>query len=93
MKLRSACPECHFNSEWGKSESIVGYLRRIDRHYDENIPIITYDLVITTEDFSNPDIVSVRNKGSGNYSWSSKTKPKGTILFYHTIPNSISSSK
>lgn len=78
-----------YHSEWGESESIVGYVRRVDRHYDKLIPIITYDLVITSEDFSNPDIVEVRHKGGGNYYWSSKVKPKGSIIFYHTVPSSV----
>lgn len=81
-----------FHSDWGGNlESISGYIRRIDRHYDENIPIITYDFVITTGDYNNPEIVEVRHKGGGNYSWSSKTQPKGSIVFYHTVPNSITS--
>ncbi len=79
-----------FHSEWAKrTESISGFIRRIDRHYDENIPIITYDLVITTGDYSDPEIVKVRNNGGGNYSWTSKTKPAGTLISYHTVPASI----
>ena len=27
----------------------------------------------------------------GNYFWSSKTQPEGSILFFHTVPNSMRS--
>ncbi|MCU7849547.1 MAG: hypothetical protein KZQ89_16465 [Candidatus Thiodiazotropha sp. (ex Lucinoma kastoroae)] len=79
----------NYKTSWVDTESIVGYIRRIDRHYDKNVPIITYDLVITTEDFNNPDIVKLRHNGGGNYYWSSKTKPKGSLVVYHTVPASI----
>ena len=84
-----------YHSSWTKNtESIEGYIRRIDRHYDKNIPIITYNLVITTGDYNDPDIVDVRHKGGGNYRWSSKTNPSGSIIFYHTVPiNSYAQSK
>ncbi len=79
-----------FHSDWADSSgSISGFVRRIDRHYDESIPIITYDLVLTKGDYSDPRIVKVRHKGGGNYSWLSKTKPKGSIIFYHTVPASV----
>jgi hypothetical protein len=81
-----------FHSDWATdTESIKGYVRRVDRHYDENIPIVTFNLVITTGEFNDPDIVNVRYKGGGNYFWSSKTQPEGSILFFHTVPNSMRS--
>ncbi|MCU7926077.1 MAG: hypothetical protein KZQ99_20405 [Candidatus Thiodiazotropha sp. (ex Dulcina madagascariensis)] len=81
-----------YYSDWSKEiESISGYVRRKDRHYDENFPIITYDLALTTGDYNDPNIVEVRHQGGGNYLWLSKTKPTGTITFYHTVPSSIAS--
>lgn len=81
-----------FYSDWGTdSELITGYLRRVDRHYSEHFPIITYDFVITTGDYNDPEIVKVSHSGGGNYFWSSKVQPKGSIFFYHTVPNSIAS--
>ena len=75
-------------SDWGRKQKLAGYLRRKDRHFYEGIPIITYDLVITSGEFSDPDIVDVRANGGGNYSWSAPRKPTGTIMFYHTVPGS-----
>lgn len=76
-----------YYTDWGDSETATGYLRRIDRHYSKNMPIITYDLVVTTGDFSNPDIVELTHQGGGNYYWRAKTKPSGTLVIYHTIPS------
>lgn len=79
----------NYHSDWAdEPELINGYVRRIDRHYDKNIPIITYDLVLTTGDYSDPEIVEVKHKGGGNYFWSSNTQPAGSIVFYHTVPGS-----
>ncbi len=81
-----------FYSDWTSDlESIKGYVRRIDRQYDKNIPIITYSLLITTGDFNDPNLVKIRHKGGGNYSWSANTKPNGSLIVYHTIPNNVSS--
>ena len=78
-----------YYSDWvNELESITGYVRRIDRHYDENIPIITFDLVMTSGDFSDPNLVRVKHRGGGNYFWSSDKQAKGSIIFYHTVPNS-----
>jgi len=78
-----------FKSDWAEqADSIEAYVRRIDRHYDENFPIITYDFVMTTGEFNDPDIVSIRHKGGGNYYWSAKKQPEGTLVAYHLIPES-----
>ena len=78
-----------FQSDWSvTTESIDAYVRRIDRHYDENFPLITYDFVLTTGEYNDPDIVSIRHKGGGNYYWSAKKQPKGTLITYHLIPES-----
>ncbi len=78
-----------YSSEWTKqAETIKGDLRRKDRHYDENIPVITYSLVVTTGDYSDPEKVKVQSRGGGNYYWSSKINPQGTIVFYHAVPDS-----
>ncbi len=79
-----------FYSEWSeRPDSIEAYVRRIDRHYDDNFPIITYDFVLTTGDYNDPNIVSIKHKGDGNYyySWGSDKKLNGSIIFYHLIPD------
>jgi hypothetical protein len=76
-----------YTSDWGgRTEKIEGYLRRMDRHFDKSMPIITYDLVLTSGEYNDPDIVNLRHKGGGNYYWSSKKKPEGSLLVVHTVP-------
>ncbi|MGB1110909.1 MAG: hypothetical protein ACPG4N_11165, partial [Gammaproteobacteria bacterium] len=42
-----------YQSEWAAEVSeIRGIVRRKDRHYDEHIPIITYDMPIATGEFA-----------------------------------------
>lgn len=78
-----------YTSDWAMdSEEIEGFLRRKDRHYDKNMPVITYDLILTTGEFSDPEIVKLRNKGGGNYYWRAKKQPEGTLVVYHSVPSS-----
>jgi hypothetical protein len=75
-----------YNSKWGESETIEGFVRRKDRHYDEHMPIVTYDIVISTGEYSDRNLVKIQNKGGGNYYWSASRQPKGTLAVYHTVP-------
>jgi hypothetical protein len=80
-----------FQSKWSaKSDTIEAYVRRIDRHYSENLPIVTHDFVLTTGDYNDPNIVSLRHRGGGNYyfSWKTRESPKGSLIVYHLIPTS-----
>ncbi len=83
----------NYRSDWGEKEVVSGYLRRIDRHYDKLIPIITYSMVVTSEDFNDPELVDLSHKGGGSYYWKSKIKPKGSLTVYHTIPGSVMSQQ
>lgn len=77
-------------SDWAANSSkINGYLRQKDRHYDKNMPIVTYDLILTSGDYNDPELVKIRNKGGGNYYWSAQKKPEGTLIVYHTVPSSL----
>jgi len=80
-----------FQSDWSANPDIIeAYVRRIDRHYDENHPIITHDFVLTTGDYNDPNIVSLKHRGGGNYyfSWKTRETPKGSLIVYHLIPAS-----
>jgi len=79
-----------YESDWGEErEKIEGYLRQKDRHYQRSIPIVTYDLIVTSGEFSDPDIVKIKNKGNGNYYWHAKKQPEGTLVVYHSVPSSL----
>jgi hypothetical protein len=76
-----------YSSDWGNTLTVEGYLRIKDRHYNEHVPIVTYDLIITTGDFSDPEEVEIRAKGGGTYIWRSrKRNPEGMLVAYHTVP-------
>jgi len=75
-----------YHSKWSDTETIKGFVRRKDRHYDKNMPIITYNLVLATDEYSDDKLVKIQNRGGGNYHWSAPRQPKGTLVFYHTIP-------
>ena len=81
-------------SDWGvSSENIKGYIRRKDRHFDKNMPIVTFDLILTSGEFNDPDVVKIRNKGDGNYFLSADKKPEGTIIVYHAVPFNLDAQK
>ncbi|MFH1503823.1 MAG: hypothetical protein ABIH08_00300 [Candidatus Omnitrophota bacterium] len=79
-----------YKSDWSLNfEEIKGYLRQKDRHYEKSMPIVTYDLIITSGEYNGPEIVKISNEGNGNYYWSAKKQPKGTLTVYHTVPYSV----
>jgi len=79
-----------FDSDWDDDVTeITNYLRQKDRHYDKNMPIVTYNLILTSGEYNDPEIVSIENKGGGNYYWRANKQPQGSIMFYHLIPSSM----
>lgn len=82
-----------FQSEWTKSNNrIQGHVRLIESNYNKNMPIITTTLIITTGDFSDPELVRIDKRSNGYmlYQLKPKQKPQGTIVIYHMIPGDIS---
>ncbi|MBL1319741.1 MAG: hypothetical protein COA63_001590 [Methylophaga sp.] len=78
-----------FKSDWDDDVTeITNYLRQKDRHYDKGMPIVTYNLILTSGEYNDPEIVSIENKGGGNYYWRANKQPQGSIMFYHLIPSS-----
>jgi len=78
-----------FKSDWDDDVTeITNYVRQKDRHYDKNMPIVTYNLILTSGEYNDPAIVSIENKGGGNYYWRANKQPQGSIMFYHLIPSS-----
>ena len=78
-----------YSAEWGASEDISGYVSRLDRHYSESVPVIIFDMVLTSKDFANPNVVTITHNGNGNYSWTSKTRPEGEFLVCHLVLGSL----
>lgn len=82
-----------YTTDWGSTEKVEGFLRIKERHYDENMPIVTYDLVITSGEYSDPEVVEIESTGGGNFYWRSEIQPKGELVSYHTIPASAEVQK
>ncbi|MBF0587662.1 MAG: hypothetical protein HQL53_00890 [Magnetococcales bacterium] len=78
-----------YRSGWGKMVSHTGRVRRIDvAEPHPHIPLVSHHLVLTTEDFNNPDIVKVRRMRDGVYAflWRRQRPPKGSLAVLHLIP-------
>ncbi|MEY8198765.1 MAG: hypothetical protein RPS47_05950 [Colwellia sp.] len=75
-------------SDWSSEVEVEAYVRRKDRHYDESMPVITFDMALTTGDFNDADRVKISHMGGGNYIFLKAEKGLiGSINFYHTIPS------
>lgn len=79
-----------YTTDWKKAARIDGHLRRSDRESYDYAPIITYHLVITTDDYNDPDLVKISNKGHGKYTYLYRNDIplKGGLTVYHVIPAS-----
>lgn len=78
-------------AEWGGEKTRSGDLRYFGRAYDENVPFMTHDTVLTTGEFSDAEKVFVSPIESGNMYWKPIVKsPEGTLIVLHLFPDSIS---
>ncbi len=63
-----------------------GRLRLRERHHDRLFPFVTHDIALATGDFSDPEKVAITSQGGGNFFWRARTRPRGTLIFFHVIP-------
>lgn len=77
-----------YTASWGEPKTREGVVRHIVRAYAKHVPVVTYHLVLTTGEFSDPAIVTIDHNGGGNYIWRSKKQPEGTLIVLHTVPES-----
>jgi hypothetical protein len=77
-----------YTAKWGRSESRQGDVRHVIRAYDKIVPVVIFHIVLTTGEFSDPDVVALDHNGGGNYIWRSKKKPEGTLIVLHLVPES-----
>ncbi len=73
-------------ADWGKTTRHVGDVRVFTRAYHRVAPFVTHEAVLTTGDFSDPDLVEVSPIRKGSMSWSARTRPKGTLIVLHFVP-------
>lgn len=78
-----------YATQWtSRSKEISGYVREIKAVDMRIMPIVTYSIVATTGDYSNPERVIINKVGAG-YKISyvqAKGMPEGSIIIYHLIP-------
>lgn len=76
-----------YTAEWGPDVVHTGEVRLIDRAKYKPAPFFTHHAVVTTGDFSDPDFVKIGDAKGGNFYWTSKDRPTGTIVALHLIPS------
>jgi len=73
--------------EANRERNFVGVVRHTSRINEPEFSILSHDILVTSEDYANPDQVftSVKNH---HFSWSSPNlaHPKGNINLLHTFP-------
>jgi hypothetical protein len=65
----------------------TGQVRHTSMDHEPNFPIISFDILVTSGDFSSPSLVST-DVTDHHFSWMPLTavKPLGTINLLHTVP-------
>jgi hypothetical protein len=75
-----------YSTKWGGQVTRTGVVRHITRAYNRHVPIVTFHAVLTTGEFSDPEIVKLDHTGGGNYIWRSGKQPEGSLIALHFVP-------
>ena len=78
-----------YSAEWGDEVSHAGDIRFIGRAYHEQIPVITYEAIVTNGEFSDPSIVEVTPIKDGNMRWRAQKQPEGSLIVLHFIAKDL----
>jgi len=79
--------ELDYELAWEEEPAVFsGDVQQIKFEHTEYAPFVTHHLVLTTEDYSDPDKVTIQPLKKGKTSWRAKTQPKGKFLVLHLIP-------
>jgi hypothetical protein len=64
-----------------------GLVRYTSMDHEPNFPIISFDILVTSGDFSDPALVAA-SASNHHFTWSARTnnQPQGTINLLHTVP-------
>ena len=73
--------------ETNHDRAFPGLVRHINMDHEQKFPILSFDILVTTADFSDPNLV-VANVNDHHFAWMSKKdgKLQGTINLLHTVP-------
>ncbi|MCP4204637.1 MAG: hypothetical protein GY769_22235 [bacterium] len=75
-----------YEADWGPQVTHSGDVRLIDRAKYKPAPFFTHHVVLTTGEYSDPGVVKLGDSGGGNFYWTAKKQPEGTILALHLVP-------
>ncbi len=74
---------------WREPATFSGDIRYVGRAYTRYAPFITHDAVITTGEFSDPQIVEIAPIKNGTTYWRAGKQPDGTLVVLHFVPASV----
>ncbi|MDH3253363.1 MAG: hypothetical protein OEM62_00055 [Acidobacteriota bacterium] len=78
--------DVRYAATWSDSIVRSGDIRYLSRAYTKSVPMVIYDAVLTSGEFSDSSIVEIESTGGGNFYWRSKKQPQGTLVALHIIP-------
>lgn len=80
------CKEVQYSATWGDRIVYSGDVRHISEANFDQLPMVTHDVLLTTGQFSDPEIVKVDPVRDGHTRWRARGKPDGTLMMLHLIP-------
>lgn len=75
-----------YQAQWGEATEHAGDVRYTGRAYWKYAPFFTHDIILTTGEFSDPEIVEIAPVKDGNTRWRANKRPEGSFLVLHLIP-------
>lgn len=79
-----------FNFESNKISKYEGKVRHISRNNERLAPMMTHDILVTSGDYADEQIVQT-NVGNHHFTWRSRLqKPSGRINLIHAVPANTS---
>jgi len=73
--------------EYFTDSTFSGTVRFVSHWREDNIPFATHDVLVTTDDFANPDLVDTSVESHHfHYSYPGDLSPKGHINLLHIVP-------
>lgn len=73
--------------ETSSKRDFIGLVRHTSAIHEPSFAIITFDILVTSGDFANPDLVQT-SVSNHHFTWMTSTNanPQGTINLLHTVP-------
>jgi hypothetical protein len=78
-----------YTAHWSERTTWRGDVRHVARAHTRRMPVVLFHLVLTSGDFSRPEIVTVDHTGGGSYVWRADRQPRGSLVVLHLVPESV----